>query len=194
MRMTSIGALPRALAAARPPKPPPTITTRGVFDVCSSGPLIELRLASFIHPFLNLLWREISENLGFSCRPRWSGQRRTDGSVLIQILLTEWRRIFNPFVMSPLLSGLVSGLIFGLISVGMMLPMSFPDKTAALLGAFLNRFGIGLVIALVQLPSWPGWMIGLVFGLLLSLPSAIITKAYAPILIIGALGGLIIGG
>ncbi len=83
--------------------------------------------------------------------------------------------------MSPLLSGLVSGLIFGLIS-------------AALLGAFLNRFGIGLVIALVQLPSWPGWMIGLVFGLLLSLPSAIITKAYAPILIIGALGGLIIGG
>jgi hypothetical protein len=37
-------------------------------------------------------------------------------------------------------------------------------------------------------------MIGLVFGLLLSLPSAIITKAYAPILIIGALGGFIIGG
>src|SRR2546430_10587362 len=74
MRMTSTGAFPRALAAARPPKPPPTITTRGVFDVCSSAPLIELRLASFIHPFLNLLWREISENLGFSCRPRWSGQ------------------------------------------------------------------------------------------------------------------------
>src|SRR6266511_5034600 len=75
MRMTSTAALPRALAAARPPKPPPTITTRGVFDVCSSAPLIELRLASFIHPFLNLLWREISENLGFSRRPRWSGQR-----------------------------------------------------------------------------------------------------------------------
>ena len=92
------------------------------------------------------------------------------------------------------MSGLVSGLVFGLFSVGIMLPMSFPDKAAALLGAFLNRFGIGLVIALVQLPSWPGWMIGLLFGLLLSLPSAIITKAYAPILIIGALGGLVIGG
>src|SRR5882724_4489740 len=74
MRMTSTGALPRALAAARPPKPPPTITTRGVFDSWSSAPLIELRLASFIYPFLNLLWREISENLG-SRRPRWSGQR-----------------------------------------------------------------------------------------------------------------------
>src|SRR5437763_3579602 len=96
--------------------------------------------------------------------------------------------------MSPLLSGLVSGLFFGLISVGMMLPMSFPDKTAALLGAFFSRFGIGLVIALVQLPSWPGWLMGLVFGLLLGLPSAIITKAYGPILIVAALCDLTIGG
>src|SRR5260370_19437994 len=65
MRMTSTGAFPRALAEARPPKPPPTITTRGVFDVCSSAPLIELRLASFIHPFLKLLSAEISEILVF---------------------------------------------------------------------------------------------------------------------------------
>jgi hypothetical protein len=96
--------------------------------------------------------------------------------------------------MSPLLSGIVSGLIFGAISVGMMLSMSFPDKPAALLGAFFSRFGIGLVIALVHLPTWPGWLIGLVFGFLLSLPSAIITKAYAPILIVGAVGGFVIGG
>jgi hypothetical protein len=96
--------------------------------------------------------------------------------------------------MSPLLSGLVSGLIFGAISVGLMLPMSFPDKKIALLGAFFSRFAIGLVITLIQLPSWPGWLIGATFGLLISVPSAIITKAYAPILIIGAIGGLIIGG
>ena len=96
--------------------------------------------------------------------------------------------------MTPLSSGLLSGLIFGAVSVGMMLPMSFPDKPTALLAAFFSRFGIGLVIALVQLPSWPGWLIGLVFGLLLSVPSALITKAYAPILILGAIGGLIIGG
>src|SRR6266446_5506591 len=68
MRMTSTGAFPRALAAARPPKPPPTITTRGVFASCPSAPLIELRLASFIHPFLKLLGTGISENLGFSRR------------------------------------------------------------------------------------------------------------------------------
>src|SRR5207237_159756 len=49
------GAFPRALAAARPPKQPPTTTTRGVFDVCSSAPLIEFKLESFIYSFLNLL-------------------------------------------------------------------------------------------------------------------------------------------
>src|SRR5690349_21216033 len=65
MRMTSTGAFPRALAAASPPNPPPTITARGVFDLCSSAPLIELRLASFMHPFLKLATLEISENLVF---------------------------------------------------------------------------------------------------------------------------------
>lgn len=95
--------------------------------------------------------------------------------------------------MSNLSWGVVSGLIFGGLAAASMLPMSFPDKQAALLGAFLNRFAIGVVIGCVQLP-WPGWVVGLVFGLLLSLPDAIITKAYAPILIVGAVGGLIIGG
>ena len=95
--------------------------------------------------------------------------------------------------MSNPLWGVVAGVAFGCISAGMMLPMSFPDKKAAILGAFLNRFGIGLVIGCVQLP-WPGWAVGLVFGLLLSLPDAIITKAYRPILFIGAIGGVLIGG
>lgn len=96
--------------------------------------------------------------------------------------------------MTPLNAGLLSGLIFGLVAVGMMLPMSFADKTTALLAAFISRFGIGLVVCLVQLPSWPGWVIGVVFGFLLSLPDALVTKAYLPILTVGTLGGLIIGG
>jgi hypothetical protein len=95
--------------------------------------------------------------------------------------------------MSNLMAGLISGLLFGAISVGMMLPMSFPDKRAALIAAFLNRFAIGFVIACVTLP-WPGWLVGLSLALLLSLPAAIVTKAYAPIVIIGAIGGVIIGG
>jgi hypothetical protein len=36
----------------------------------------------------------------------------------------------------------------------------------------------------------PDGLTGLVFGLLLSLPDAIVTKAYAPILVVGAIGGL----
>jgi hypothetical protein len=96
--------------------------------------------------------------------------------------------------MTTLLSGVISGAIFGAVSVAMMLPMSFPDKRSALLAAFCSRFAIGFVIACVQLPGWPGWAIGLLFGLLLSLPDAIITKAYAPILAVGAIGGLLIGG
>jgi hypothetical protein len=39
----------------------------------------------------------------------------------------------------------------------------------------------------------PGWLQGIIFGLLLSLPDAIITKAYAPIIVLGLLGGSVIG-
>jgi hypothetical protein len=100
----------------------------------------------------------------------------------------------NEEAMSNITQGLISGIIFGAISVTMMLPLSFPDKRVALLAAFLNRFAIGLVIGCVIIPGWPGWAIGLLFGLLLSLPAALITKAYVPILAIGVVGGVIIGG
>ena len=39
----------------------------------------------------------------------------------------------------------------------------------------------------------PAWLKGVVIGLLLSLPDAVITKAFAPIVIIGCIGGAIIG-
>ncbi|MFI5348861.1 MAG: hypothetical protein ACHQ2Z_04910 [Elusimicrobiota bacterium] len=94
--------------------------------------------------------------------------------------------------MNPLTSGIISGLIFGLVVVGMMVPMSFPDKKAALSAAFINRFSIGLIVGAIQLPL-PGWLGGAAIGLLLSLPDALITKAYAPILTIGPVGGAIIG-
>ena len=96
--------------------------------------------------------------------------------------------------MSRVAVGLIAGLIFGAVDVALMLPMSFPDKRTALVAAFLSRFGIGLVIPLVNLPTWPGWLVGVTFGVLLSLPDAIVTKAYVPILIGGAIGGLVIGG
>ena len=94
--------------------------------------------------------------------------------------------------MSRILLGTICGLAFGALDIAIMLPMSFPDKRAAILGAFINRFAIGFVIGAIRLP-WPGWAVGLLIGILLSLPDAIITKAAAPILGLGAVGGLIIG-
>src|ERR1041385_2658357 len=94
--------------------------------------------------------------------------------------------------MPRLMLGSICGLVYGALSAASMLPLAFPDKRAALLGAFINRFSIGFVIGAVTLP-WPGWMSGLVIGVLLSLADAIITKTYAPILILGAVGGTVIG-
>jgi hypothetical protein len=94
--------------------------------------------------------------------------------------------------MPKLILGILCGLIFGGLAVATMIPLSFDDKRAAMLGAFLNRFAIGVVISVAALPL-PGWLTGLIFGLLLSLPDAIITKAYAPIIGLGTIGGLIIG-
>jgi hypothetical protein len=88
--------------------------------------------------------------------------------------------------------GIVCGLVFGLAAAATMLPMQFPDKRAALLGAFFNRLAIGVMIGFMD-PGRTGWATGLFTGLLLSLPDAIITKAYAPILVIGTAGGGIIG-
>ena len=95
--------------------------------------------------------------------------------------------------MTKLLAGVVAGLAFGVVAVLTMLPLSFPDKRTALAAAFASRFAIGFVIANIQLP-WPGWVSGLLLGVLLSLPDALVTKSYAPILAMGGLGGLLIGG
>jgi len=94
--------------------------------------------------------------------------------------------------MSRLMLGTICGLVYGAFSAASMLPLSFPDKRAALLGAFINRFSIGFVIGAISLP-WPGWLSGLAIGLLLSLADAIITKAYVPIIVLGAIGGTVIG-
>jgi hypothetical protein len=94
--------------------------------------------------------------------------------------------------MNRIALGVICGLGFGLLDAALMLPMSFPDKRIAIVGAFLDRFAIGFLICVADLP-WPGWLAGLIIALLISLPSAVITKAYAPILGTGAVGGIIVG-
>ena len=94
--------------------------------------------------------------------------------------------------MSPVILAIACGMGFGVVAVLLMLPMSFPDKRAALIAAFASRFAIGFLIPLVVMPI-PGIAKGALVGLLISLPDAIVTKAYVPILIVGALGGALIG-
>ena len=94
--------------------------------------------------------------------------------------------------MNPMVFGVLAGLLFGAIDVALMLPMDFPDKKTALIGAFASRFAIGFLIPLVKMPL-PPWAVGALVGLLVSIPDAIITKAYVPILATGLIGGLAIG-
>jgi hypothetical protein len=86
--------------------------------------------------------------------------------------------------------GLLLGLAAGIVVVALMAPMSFPDKRAALAAAFVSRFSIGFLTANVALPL-QSIALGAALGLVLSIPDALVTKAYAPVLIIGTvLGGL----
>lgn len=94
--------------------------------------------------------------------------------------------------MSNLVIGTISGIVFGALSAAALVPMSFPGKPSSMLASFINRLGIGIVIGAAALP-WPGWWVGLGFGLLLSLPGAINTRNYLPMMAMGGAGGTIIG-
>src|SRR4030095_12363474 len=98
--------------------------------------------------------------------------------------------------MSRVPLGVLLVLIIGAVDVAIMLPLAFPDKRAALLGAFCARFALGFFAAVTSLPLSPV-LTGILVGILTSLPDAIITKAYAPIMItgiiFGALAGWIVG-
>ncbi|MBM7692231.1 ascorbate-specific PTS system EIIC-type component UlaA [Peribacillus deserti] len=91
--------------------------------------------------------------------------------------------------MNSIFLGIISGLIFGLLSVIIMLPMKFEDKLIAIIGSFINRFTIGFLISVTVLSMY-GWTKGILIGLLISLPDALITKAYLPIIGIGIIGWL----
>ena len=94
--------------------------------------------------------------------------------------------------MNSIVLGVIFGVVFGVIAVIPMTKMAFADKRAAMAGAFINRFAIGFLVP-NALPSVDPILRGLLIGILLSLPDAIITKAYVPIMALGIVGGLVIG-
>jgi hypothetical protein len=97
--------------------------------------------------------------------------------------------------MNKLILGIICGLAFGLLDVFVMIPLKYENnrkRNEAMSAAFIERFMIGFLIPTVELGIHPA-LTGLLLGLGLSVPSAIITKAYAPIIGIGIIGGVIIG-
>ena len=94
--------------------------------------------------------------------------------------------------MSRLKVGLIAGVAFGVIDIIPMLFMDLPNRNVAIAGAFTSRFAIGFLIPNTALP-FAGWVNGLLISLLMSIPDAIITGAFGPIVGFGAVGGIIIG-
>ncbi len=97
--------------------------------------------------------------------------------------------------MNSVIFGIIAGIIFGIISVLIMIPLKFEnscERRDAMTGAFVDRFMIGFIIPNVVLGINP-IIAGALLGFGLSVPSAIISRTYAPILIIGTAGGTVIG-
>jgi hypothetical protein len=96
-----------------------------------------------------------------------------------------------------LVFSLVAGLVFGAISAGSMVKIEAPSprqKREAMAAACVDRFLIGFVIGPVAKGLGANAiMIGALLGLGLSVPSALIARAYIPILAIGTIGGLAVG-
>jgi hypothetical protein len=95
--------------------------------------------------------------------------------------------------MNHILLGILLGLVAGGIAVGFMVPLTFPDKRAALSAAFVSRFAIGFLTSNTSMPVNPT-IAGLGIGLLISIPDALVTKAYVPILVMGTILGGLCGG
>jgi hypothetical protein len=94
--------------------------------------------------------------------------------------------------MNNIIKGTIAGLIFGIVSIIPMFVMTFENKTRAMTASFISRFAIGFIIFNMELPV-PNWLKGGLVGFVLSLPDAIITKKYAPILALGLIGGVVCG-
>ena len=97
--------------------------------------------------------------------------------------------------MEPIPLGIVFGIGLAAVAVAIMVQMQWPsrrEQIEASAAAAANRFMVGLLIPTTDL-DLPRWLTGIVIGVALSLPEAIVTKAYPPILGLGLAGGLVLG-
>ena len=90
-----------------------------------------------------------------------------------------------------------AGLACAVVDTALMAPLTFSstrDKRVAMTAAFLERFVLGLSIGPVtRALGGPGVLTGPAFALAASIPTALITHSWAPVLGVGVLNGLAVG-
>jgi len=78
-----------------------------------------------------------------------------------------------------------------------MIPLTFPtrrDKRVAMTAASVERFVLGLTIGpVIRSVGGRGVLVGPTYALVASMPSALITRSYPPILGMGFVNGLAVG-
>lgn len=97
--------------------------------------------------------------------------------------------------MSRVVLGLICGLSFGILDVLVMIPLKYENKrkmAEAMSAAFIERFMVGFLIPNTLIGINP-IITGVILGIGFSVPTAIITRAYIPIIAIGTAGSVIIG-
>ena len=85
-------------------------------------------------------------------------------------------------------TGIIAGFAFGIVDLIPMVFLNIQNLSTTMAAAFLNRFAIGFTIPNTTFPP-PGWAVGILVALLFSIPDAIVTGAYGPILGFGVAGG-----
>ena len=95
------------------------------------------------------------------------------------------------------LFALIAGLIVGTVDTLVMVPLPFPSpeaKRTAMIAAFIERFFLGFVVGPVAAGlDANGILVGAVLGLGFSVPTALVTKSYVPIIALGLVGGVAVG-
>lgn len=95
--------------------------------------------------------------------------------------------------MDRVLLGAILGVVFGIFdTIPMYFMDGFENKRTAMTAAFIERFSIGLLIGAADF-SISMILQGLLISVLISIPTALITKAYIPVLTTAVIGGLVIG-
>lgn len=92
---------------------------------------------------------------------------------------------------------LIAGLVLASVLSATMVPLSFPtprEKRTAIIAAFLDRFFLRFVVgpAAAGLDT-NGVLIGAILGLGSSIPTALITRGYVPVIVLGLAGGTVVG-